>query len=322
MNILVWHVHGSWLTAFVQGPHRYLVPLVQRSGSSERSPDGLGRARTWNWPESVVEVTPDQLRDEAVDVVVLQRPRDLALLREWTGRSAGVDVPAVYVEHDTPPTPTSSRHLLADRADIPLVHVTHFNRVAWDAGTAPTHVIEHGVIDPGPVWTGELPRAAVVTNDPVSRARTVGTDLIAPFVRGSVDVDVFGMRVTGLAGALGVPVSEYEDLPQAAMHDELARRRVYLHLTRWTSLGLSLVEAMTIGMPVVVLAATEAAAVVPPAAGVVATDVGRLVSGARALLGDPDAARAAGEVARAAALARFGLDRFLSDWNTLLKEVV
>ena len=322
MNILVWHVHGSWLTAFVQGPHRYLVPVVDVPGSTDRSPDGLGRARTWNWPESVVEVTPEQLREETVDVVVLQRPRDLELLRAWTGWSAGVDVPAVYVEHDTPPTPAASRHLLADRADIPLVHVTHFNRVAWDSGRAPTRVVEHGVIDPGPVWTGDLPRAAVVTNDPVPRGRTVGTDLIAPFAAGGLAVDVFGMRVTGLADALGVPLTEFEDLPQATMHRELARRRVYLHLTRWTSLGLSLVEAMTIGMPVVVLATTEAASVVPPAAGVVAADVDRLVRGARTLLADPDAAGAAGEIARAAALSRFGLDRFLADWNTLLKEVV
>lgn len=322
MNILVWHVHGSWLTAFVQGPHRYLVPLVQQPGSGERSPDGLGRARTWSWPESVVEVTPEQLRDEPVDVVVLQRPRDLQLLRDWTGWSAGVDVPAVYVEHDTPPTPTDSRHLLADRADIPLVHVTHFNRVAWDAGRAPTAVIEHGVLDPGPVWTGDLTRAAVVTNDPGRRGRTVGADLIAPFTRSGIEVDVFGMRVTGLGASLGVPVTEYEDLPQAAMHAQLARRRVYLHLTRWTSLGLSLVEAMTIGMPVVLLAATEAAAVVPRDAGIVSTDVDRLISGARMLLADADAARAAGQVARTAALERFGLPRFLAEWNTLLKEVV
>ena len=322
MNVLVWHVHGSWLTAFVQGPHRYLVPLVHEPGSDRRSPEGLGRARTWDWPASVVEVTPDRLRDEQVDVVVLQRPMDLELLRAWTGRSAGVDVPAVYVEHDTPPAPADSRHLLADRTDVPLVHVTHFNRVAWNSGAAPTRVIEHGVLDPGPIWTGDLPRAAVVTNDPVRRGRTVGADLIAPFVRGGLDVDVFGMRVTGLSAALGVPVTEFEDLPQDAMHAEVARRRLYLHLTRWTSLGLSLVEAMTMGMPVVVLAATEAAAVVPPSAGIVSTDVDRLVAGARTLLADPDAARAAGQVARAAALDRFGLERFLADWDTLLKEVV
>jgi hypothetical protein len=54
---------------------------------------------------------------------------------------------------------------------------------------------------------------------------------------------------------------------------------------------------------------------------VVSADLERLVSGARALLADPDAARAAGEVARTAALDRFGLERFLTDWDTLLKEV-
>ena len=55
MRILLWHVHGSWTTAFVQGPHTYLVPVLP-----ERGPDGLGRAATWDWPGSVEEVTPAQ----------------------------------------------------------------------------------------------------------------------------------------------------------------------------------------------------------------------------------------------------------------------
>jgi glycosyltransferase involved in cell wall biosynthesis len=37
----------------------------------------------------------------------------------------------------------------------------------------------------------------------------------------------------------------------------MARRRVYLHPVRWTSLGLSLIEAMHLGMPVAGLAARE-----------------------------------------------------------------
>ena len=28
MNILTWHVHGAWATAFVQGDHRYLIPTL------------------------------------------------------------------------------------------------------------------------------------------------------------------------------------------------------------------------------------------------------------------------------------------------------
>ena len=64
MRILVWHVHGSWTTAFVEGRHDYLIPVTPG-----RDPDGLGRARTWNWPSSAREVTPAQLREETPDVV-------------------------------------------------------------------------------------------------------------------------------------------------------------------------------------------------------------------------------------------------------------
>ena len=78
------------------------------------------------------------------------------------------------------------------------------------------------------------------------------------------------------------------------MHDELARRRVYLHPIRWTSLGLSLLEAMHLGMPVVALATTEAVEAVPPAAGVLSTRVDGLADGVRAFLAEPDRARGRG----------------------------
>ena len=45
MNVLIWHVHGSWTTAFVQGPHRYLLPTLP-----ERGPWGGGRPAAWDWP--------------------------------------------------------------------------------------------------------------------------------------------------------------------------------------------------------------------------------------------------------------------------------
>ena len=71
----------------------------------------------------------------------------------------------------------------------------------------------------------------------------------------------------------------------------MARRRVYLHPHRWTSLGLSLLEAMHLGMPVVALATTEALEAVPPGAGVVSTRLGVLRAALRDYLHDPDAAR-------------------------------
>jgi glycosyltransferase involved in cell wall biosynthesis len=184
-------------------------------------------------------------------------------------------------------------------------------------------VIEHGIVDPGERWAGELARAAVVTNEPVRRGRTVGADLL-PGLAEVAPVDVFGMGLTGLHECYGLDpgrVALHDDPPQAAMHTELARRRVYVHPVRWTSLGLSLLEAMHLGMPVVALATTEVVEAVPAEAGVVSTRPERLWAAVRAFLHDEDAARQAGKAARAAALERYGLERFLRDWDVLLAEV-
>lgn len=315
MRLLLWHVHGSWTTAFVQGRHTYLVPVTP-----DRGPDGLGRARTYSWPDSVLEVPADRLRETDVDLVVLQRPHELGMLCEaWTGRRPGRDVPAVYVEHNAPQGRINEMlHPASDRADVTLVHVTHFNRLFWDAGAARTCVIEHGIVDPGYRYTGELARIGVAVNEPVRRTRVTGTDLLPRFAA-AAPLDLFGMQVAPLA-AQGYGV--HEDWPQDRMHRELARRRVYAHPMRWTSLGLSLLEAMHLGMPVVALATTEAVVAVPPAAGVVATDVDVLVAACRRMLADPDEARARGEAGREAALARYGLARFLTDWDVLLAEAL
>lgn len=321
MRILLWHVHGSWTTAFVQGGHDYLLPVLP-----DRGPLGLGRATAWDWPGSVREVDPEGLRGQDVDVVLLQRPEEIEAATRWLGRAPGTDVPAVFVEHNAPRggQPPDARHPLADRADVRLVHVTHFNELMWDSGAAPTSVIEHGVLDPGHRYTGELARAAVAINEPVRRWRVTGTDLLPRFA-GAVPLDVFGMAVDGLAARLGVAPSRlrtYQDLPQHRLHAELARRRLYVHPMRWTSLGLSLIEAMMLGLPVVVLATTEASEAVPADAGVVSTNVDVLVEAAHWLLEDHEAAQRLGKNARAAALDRYGLERFLADWDRLLAEVV
>ncbi|GIH31191.1 glycosyl transferase [Microbispora amethystogenes] len=311
---MVWHVHGSWTTSFVHGGHEYLVPLTP-----DRGPDGRGRAETYPWPETVREVPHDRLAAEDVDLVVYQRPHEIELAREWLGR----DVPGVYVEHNTPAGDVpKTRHPLADRNDIPLVHVTHFNDLFWDSGRAPTHVIEHGVVDPGHLYSGELARAGVVVNEPIRRWRVAGTDLLPTFATGA-PIDVFGMQVANLPAKLGLDgaMEAFEDLPQSAMHTELARRRVYLHPYRWTSLGLSLIEAMMIGMPVVALATTEAVEAVPPEAGVVSTKIPSLLRALDRFANEPELAAQAGKAARAAALTRYNLDRFHTDWDRLLRSI-
>jgi glycosyltransferase involved in cell wall biosynthesis len=105
------------------------------------------------------------------------------------------------------------------------------------------------------------------------------------------------------------------------MHAEMARRRAYLHLSRWTSLGLSLIEAMHLGMPVVALATTEVTEAVPPGTGCCSTDPDRLERALREFVAEPELARRIGTAARTHALSRYGLERFLADWDTVLGAV-
>lgn len=310
MRILLWHVHGSWTTAFVHGRHEVLVPV-----NAARDADGRGRARTYRWPDTVREVTAEELPDLDVDVVLLQRPSELdGLAERWLGgRRPGRDVPAVYVEHNAPQGRIAElRHPAADRRDLVLAHVTHFNRLFWDSGATETTVIEHGIVDPGHRYTGELPRAAVVINEAGRRGRVTGTDLL-PTLGEQVPVDLFGIAAAELGGI--------EDLPHDRLHEEMARRRVYLHPIRWTSLGLALIEAMHLGMPVVALATTEVPRAVPPEAGVASNALDELREGLRTFVAEPERALEAGRAARRTALERHGLARFHADWDALLERV-
>jgi hypothetical protein len=305
MNVFLWHVHGSWTTAFVQGPHRYYFPVVPGRG-----PEGRGRAQTWEWPASAIEVTPDESKDLDLDVLIVQDHEELSLASRWLRRRPGRDLRTIFVEHNAPQGRVGEmRHPVAHRSDIGLVHVTHFNRLFWDSGEAPTRVIEHGIVDPGYRYTGLNESAAVVINEPVRRGRVTGTDLLEIFSR-SIVLELYGMGVRPLGG--------HEDLSQEELHDRMPDHRIYLHPNRWTSLGLSLIEAMHLGMPVVALATTEVPTLVSEETGIVGTDVERLAAEAARLMVDHERCRAMGKAGRRSALERFGLERFLAEWDDVL----
>ena len=317
MRILFWHVHGSYANALVRGQHDYLLPVT-----ADRGPYGRGRAGR-AWPSSSREVPRERLAQEPIDVAILQRPEEIDLVSEWTGRRPGRDLSAVFLEHNTPGGEVPfTRHPLADQDAIPLVHCTHFNALIWDSGIAPVHVVEHGIVDPGERYTGELPRAGIVVNDPLRRGRATGTDLF-PALASAAPIDVFGMGTEHLGKRLDIPSDRCSgaDLDMDDMHAALARRRVYVHTPRWTSLNLSLLEAMHLGMPVVALATTETVEAIPAGAGTVTTRVDGLLDGVRRFVADPDDARQAGKQGREAALSRYGLERFLRDWDAVLSRV-
>jgi glycosyltransferase involved in cell wall biosynthesis len=79
---------------------------------------------------------------------------------------------------------------------------------------------------------------------------------------------------------------------------------------------------MALGMPIVGLATTELAAVIDrDVNGFVDTDLRRLEEAMHTLLREPALARRWGEAARRTARERFGIERFVADWNRALARV-
>ncbi len=163
----------------------------------------------------------------------------------------------------------------------------------------------------GVAYTGETPRGLVIVNGLADRGRRLGADVFER-VRERVPLDLIGMGSERLGGLGEVP---FEELPAFA-----ARYRFLFNPIRYTSLGLAVLEAMAVGLPVVGLATTEMPTVVDDGrSGFVHTDVAVLVDRMHELLADPELARRLGAAGRQTATQRFGIERFARDWETTLR---
>jgi Glycosyl transferases group 1 len=309
MRILTWHVHGNYLYNLTQVPHDFLV-----LADAARSPGYAGRAGTLPWGDNVIEVPVRDLPATRFDCVLYQS-RAHWDARESLLTAAQLRLPRILLEHDPPQEhPTSTRHFVDER-DTLVVHVTPFNRLMWDMGDTPATVIEHGVKLPAPArYTGELARGIAVANNLGRRGRRLGLDVYRD-VSESVPIDLVGMGAKDVGG-----LGEIDNARLAAF---TARYRFFFNPIRWTSLGLAVVEAMMVGLPIVGLATTEMVTVVKNGeSGYLDTRVDRLVDAMRGLLDDPAEARRLGDNARRYAEERFHIDRFVRDWMRVLDTVV
>jgi hypothetical protein len=310
LRILTWHVHGSYLEALGRtGLELYLPTLPGR-------PTGYGGRAHLDLPGSVHDVPAERVRDLELDAVLFQSHRNLLEDQHRVLSERQRTLPRVFLEHDPPREhPTDTRHP-ADDPEVTLVHVTHFNALMWDPGRSPVRVIEHGVPAPPPGlrWSGSRARGICVMNDLASRGRRAGRDLFLE-AREHVPMDLVGID-SGSLGGLG-------SVPRSALPALEAEYRFFFHPARYTSLGLAVIEAMLLGMPVVAPATTEIVSVLEDGrSGIISTDPRRLVEGMHALLEDRPMAERLGAAGREAALGRFGMERFAREWEELFGELV
>jgi hypothetical protein len=309
LKILTWHTHGSYLYYLTQVPHQFHV--LSRPG---RPPGYGGRSGHIPWGDNVIDMPVDEARHQQFDCILFQDDDQYLKDQYEFLTPAQRSLPRIYLEHDTPRAhPTDMRHPIDD-PDMLLVHVTHFNALMWDNGRMPTRVVEHGVMVPPDVhYSGETARGLVIVNHLARRGRRLGADVFA-HARRRVPLDLVGMGADELGG-IGEVL--HAQLPAFA-----ARYRFLFNPIRYTSLGLAVIEAMMVGLPVVALATTEVATVIENGrSGYIDTDVDALIERMQELLADPALARELGAGARMRAQERFGIGRFIDDWMRVFAEV-
>ena len=306
LNILTWHTHGAYLYYLTQAPHEFYV-----LSKPDRPPGYGGVCGELPFGPNVHDLPVAEARREKIDLVLFQD--DAQYLEDQYDflSAAQRAAPKIYLEHDPPRAhPVEERHIAA-RRDVTIVHCTHFNRLMWDNGLAPTRVVEHGVVAPQVRWTGELERGLVVINNLATRGRRLGHD-VYNHVKTGIPIDLVGM------GAQQLGEIPHKDLPAFA-----ARYRFFFNPIRYTSMGLAVIEAMMLGMPVVALATTEIATVIRDGEnGIAHTDVQYLMQRMERLLRDRAHARTLGEAGRKTAQARFSIERFVADWNATFAQAL
>ena len=316
LRILIWHIHGSYLNALARIEHDWYLPV------KPDKPEGYGgRGWTFDLPSRVHEVPAEDVRDLPLDLIIYQTPKNFFEDCFEILSPEQRELPAIYLEHNTPkPDAVNTSHPLRgaeldQRHPLLLVQVTHYNRLMWDTGDLPVKVIEHSVaIDPAARYRGDLPRGVFIANGVQHRPRIAGFDLFLQ-ARELLPIDAVGLETEDFGG-LG-------DVPYRELHRHMAGYRFVFSPMRYTSLPLAVIEAMTIGAPVVALATTELPTVIQDGVnGFVSCDLDYLIDRMRFLLANPEAARRIGDNARRTAQARFGIERFKRDWNAAFAQVL
>lgn len=313
IRIFTWHVHGSYLYYLTQTKSTFYLPV-----NRERTGVYAGKTPSFPWGDSVVEVPIERIKKLDLDLILFQSnyPSNALYLEDQYQlfSEKQLKLPKIYLEHEPPRQhPTDTEHIASGDNTL-LVHVTHFNKLMWH-NRVPARVIEHGVMIPRQTaYTGEIRKGLVVVNNLKKRGRRLGYD-IAMEIAKIIPLD--------FAGAGSEEFGGVGEIPHHLLPGFMARYRFLFNPIRYSSLGLTVCEALMAGVPVFGLATTEMATVIKNGInGYTDTDPETVVLQMKLALENEAYARQLSRGAKASAWKRFAIGRFAADWEELFRQTI
>lgn len=310
IKVLTWHIHGNYLYYLTQVPVEFYLPY--KPGKEE----GYGgKSGNFPWGPNVYQVPVEEVKNLELDCILFQSKKNYLEDQYEILSEEQLQLPKIYLEHDPPrEVPTDTKHVVQDK-EVLIVHVTDFNNLMWDNNAVPSTVIQHGVmVNPGARYSGHLEKGIVVINGIKKRGRRLGLDVFEK-VRNDIPLDIVGMGSEEVGG-LG-------EIKNTDLADFVSQYRFFFNPIRYTSLGLSVCEAMMIGLPIVGLATTEIPVTITNGVnGYIHTNIDFLIEKMKMLLESPEKARELGNKARKTALDKFNIDRFSREWIQAFRHVM
>lgn len=304
-KIFTWHIHGSYLFYLSQGNYDIYIPVTK-----DRDEGYYGRGLTFPFGPNVIEVPASEVKELQFDLVLYQTDTNYEQDQYEILSEVQRKLPRIFLKHDPPPS-LSSKLVMKD-PDVLIVHVTDFNKLMWDNNGLETRVIQHGVTDNGYLWNGRLRKGIVVINNLTPRGRNLGTDIFRS-ISEKLPIDIVGMGTEDLGG---------REVLHPYLPEFIADYRFFLNPIRYSSMPLSLCEAMMAGLPVVALSVTELPIILRDGEnGYISNDPDYLVNRMQLLLDDIDTARQLSKNSRKTALEKFSIKRFINEWTKVFDEV-
>lgn len=186
---------------------------------------------------------------------------------------------------------------------------------SWGADTEDEEVkiISHGVdTDFFTGWTGGDGKILTVVNNYQHRNNTMGFDLFTQIMK------CFTMNTLGHTQGVSNATKSVHELLSAYQ-----KASVFVNTSVWHACPMALLEAMSVGCPVVTTGSAMLAEIVEDGVnGFIADDIDTMKTKIQNILDDPDMAKAMGQKARQTIIDRFNSEQFIKNWQKALKCVI
>ncbi len=319
LRIFTWNIHHPYLGALVKTGHDFYFPVKPGQPYHYAGAPVEGRLL-----ENVHEIPAEEAREHDYDLILIHTHHELAEERFAVLSKEQQRIPKIMMHH-TPPWKHPERWLEKFYATLPevdaLVHLTEYNRRHWNEQLNPyirrdlrQETIYHGIeLDPSILWTGNRAKAVTAMNYFSQRPRDTGPRHWRN-VTAHVPCDLFGADSERMGGH---GLVTHEEIRRV-----FAKYRAYFNPTYLSSVPMAMLEAMSVGVAPVSRATTEMPNIITNGRnGFVHRRPGELVESIKRLIADRDLSHHLGAAAQQTIKERFGMVRFLKQWNDLFTEV-